>query len=659
MKTSPVRPRAVILGVTLGAFLCLATPYNNLYLGATPLAGGHFPLAPFVLAALLGLLVSAWSRLTGRKSLLRGPELLTVWILCVLMCGIAYTGLARTFFINLTALARFGSEGGRLGPELARLMPHGLAVTDPAAVEALYNGLPGGRDLSWLQALARTPWHSWAAPLAAWGVFVGLCFAVMVCLANLLGRQWVVAERMNFPLLRLPLLMAERLDKGGFASFFTDPYLLAGLFLPVALHTLNGLAFYIPSVPQIPTIIAAGPYFPRNGLLSGYQKLRICFYPAFVGFAFLAARQVSLSFWLFFLLGGLVSGALAWGGWQVPAQALGVAFGPGLAAPEDTQAIGAYGVFFLFIVWLARRHLWEVARQALRFRFGPPRPGEWFSAGLAFWGLVIGGAGLTAWCAWFGMPVVQTGLMLAMFFVVTLVASRIVCQGGVAYFTLAAAPMDGLTALLGSSFFAGTALLAGAVMQKMEFLDLRESLMPSLVHASKVSEQVSTRRLYFVGMVAALVVGAAVSLVAMLVLCHQVGLQGLSAQWETSTVLGVYENARRLVETPTGPNFWVIGFALAGAGVMALVMLAYQRFPWWPLHPLGYLTMYSSSMRILWFSFFLGWLCNQLTLRYGGMPLFVKVRMVFVGLIVGDFLMGGVFAVAGLFLGQSYQVLPG
>ncbi len=31
---------------------------------------------------------------------------------------------------------------------------------------------------------------------------------------------------------------------------------------------------------------------------------------------------------------------------------------------------------------------------------------------------------------------------------------------------------------------------------------------------------------------------------------------------------------------------------------------------------------------------------------------------IFIGLILGDFLMGGVFAAVGLFMGQSYQVLP-
>ncbi len=63
-------------------------------------------------------------------------------------------------------------------------------------------------------------------------------------------------------------------------------------------------------------------------------------------------------------------------------------------------------------------------------------------------------------------------------------------------------------------------------------------------------------------------------------------------------------------------------------------------------------------MRILWCSFFIGWICNALCMRYGGVVLFKKVRFIFIGLIIGDFLMGGIWALVGLFTDASYQVLP-
>ena len=102
----------------------------------------------------------------------------------------------------------------------------------------------------------------------------------------------------------------------------------------------------------------------------------------------------------------------------------------------------------------------------------------------------------------------------------------------------------------------------------------------------------------------------------------------------------------------------LIALALAGALVMLILVICYHRFYWWPIHPIGYLTAYSSAMRILWFSFFVGWVCNALCMRYGGVVLYKRLRLFFVGLIIGDFLMGGIWAVAGLFSDSSYLVLP-
>jgi hypothetical protein len=45
-------------------------------------------------------------------------------------------------------------------------------------------------------------------------------------------------------------------------------------------------------------------------------------------------------------------------------------------------------------------------------------------------------------------------------------------------------------------------------------------------------------------------------------------------------------------------------------------------------------------------------------MRYGGVVLYKRLRLFFVGLILGDFLMGGIWAVVGLFAGASYLVLP-
>ncbi|MFY9943971.1 MAG: DUF6785 family protein, partial [Desulfobacterales bacterium] len=308
--SSGIRPRAILIGVLLATAICALTPFNNVYRQATPLGGGHFPLAPFFILFWLTLLVAAAGRLAGRRVWLSGRELLVVWILMVLVSGIAYTGLARTFFINLTAPYHFANVENRWETVLQPLLPKALFPQEREAVTTLYNGLVGGRQMSWPTVVRQIPWHAWALPLATWGGFILLCYMVMLCLVNILSRQALANERMNFPLLRVPQLMEDALDEGRLGSFLTDRFLLSGMLLPVALHLLNGLHFYLPAVPQLPTLILAGPYFPRTGLFSGFYKLKIYIYPAFIGFAFLTSRQISFSFWLFFILGGLLGGLL-------------------------------------------------------------------------------------------------------------------------------------------------------------------------------------------------------------------------------------------------------------------------------------------------------------------------------------------------------------
>jgi hypothetical protein len=653
----PVRPRAFLLGIALAAAICAITPYQNVYKQGTPLGGGHFPLAPFFLFFWLTLFAGAAGRLF-KRAVLTGREVLTIWMLTVLVSGIAYTGLVRTFFLNLTAPFHFATVGNGWREVLQPLLPAAWFPGDEGAVKLFYNGLADGRRMGWLEVLGNIPWATWIGPLLVWGAFVLLCYGVMICLVTLLSRQWIRNERLNMPLLRVPRMMEEALDQHRLGGFLADRFLLAGLAIPVLLHLINGLAFYYPTVPQIPTLILAGPYFPKYGLFSGFHKLKIHIYPAFIGFAFLASRQISFSFWVFFVLGGLLFGLLSILGYNIPSAALGTTFGPTLSRPEETQMVGAYLVFFLFLIWLARHHLLAIIRAAAGRGDYSSDETEWMPAPVAFWGAVGGGLLVVLWLNYFGVPLAGSALIVATFFIFMLVASRVIVQGGVAYFTLTVAPIDGLLAFFGPGLFSRAGLVAAAVVQKVLFVDLRESLMPSLVHAAGVTHRTRNRRTVFGVMCLVLGLGLAVSFVAMLALCYKFGARELRLDWATRTVTTVYGNVVTLLEAPDQSREWVVLFSTIGGVVMLGLVICYHRFIWWPLHPVGYLTAYSSAMRILWFSFFVGWLCNSLCIRYGGVKLFRRLRLFFVGLIIGDFLMGGIWATVGLFTDLSYLVLP-
>ncbi len=656
--TSRIRVRAPLIGIVLAAVICLVTPLNNIYHKATPLGGGHFPLAPFFVFLVIGILVSLLSWVFRRRTLLNGSELLIIWIQMVIGSGIAYTGLARTFLINLTAPVHFATVSNQWLETFQPLLPSSLMPTDRDAIELLYNGLEGGRNMGWFEVARSIPWQAWVLPLLQWGFFILLCYLVMLFMINLISRQWIFNERLNFPLLKVPQLISYSIDSGGLGGLLRNRFLLVGLSIPICLHLVNGLNLYYPSIPQLPTLILAGSYFPKEGLLSGFYKLKIYLYPVFIGFAFLTSRQISFSFWFFFLAVGLLYGILNMMGYAIPASELGITFGPTLTRPEEMQMIGAYGVFFLFLAWLARHHLYEVTRQSLGLQ--PPREDvtEWFDVRLSFWGFILGMTLLTAWFVWQGMSIATASLLVCAFMMITLVATRIICQGGLAYFTLTAAPMDGISSLFGTKMFAGANGLLSAVSQKMLFVDLRESLMPTLLHAKKIHFGRGTPILLFSSLLLTLGVSVFCSILAMMTLCYRFGIRELDLEWANRTTLNVYENAYRMIVNPLPTGDGVYLFMVIGLAVMLILVLCYQRIYWWPIHPIGYLTAYSSAMRILWVSFFLGWLFNAVCMKYGGVALFRKMQFFFIGMIIGDLLMGGIWAIVGQFSYISYMVLP-
>ncbi|MCK5202424.1 MAG: hypothetical protein KAR15_01080, partial [Desulfobacterales bacterium] len=430
-----------------------------------------------------------------------------------------------------TAPYHFATVENRWSEVLHPLLPSSWYPQSKDAIVSVYNGLADGRQLGWFDILKQIQWDAWLPPLLTWTIFILLCYFVMVCLVNLLSKQPLYNERMNFPLLRVPFAMEEALDQTGLGRFFGNRFLIAGLMVPVCLHLLNGLGFYNPSIPQIPTLILVGKYFPKVGLLSGFFKLKIYLYPAFIGFAFLTSKQISFSFWVFFIMGTLLFGLLSVLGLNIPAAALGVTFGPTISRPEETQMIGAYIVFFLFLAWLARFHFIDIVRQGIGFKKEDNLESEWLSTRFSFWGFISGGLAIVIWCHYFGIPFLFSILVVFAFFMFTLVAMRVICQGGIAYFTLTAAPMDGLMAFFGPKVFTSLGILVAAVIQKVLFVDLRESLMPSLLHARKITGKASNNRFIFFAIAITLIAGIVISFLAMLALCYKFGMRELQLDW--------------------------------------------------------------------------------------------------------------------------------
>lgn len=111
---------------------------------------------------------------------------------------------------------------------------------------------------------------------------------------------------------------------------------------------------------------------------------------------------------------------------------------------------------------------------------------------------------------------------------------------------------------------------------------------------------------------------------------------------------------------PTKTNWVNLSFVITGAVGTGWLYWMRNQFVWWPFHPIGFIASPGEfALNNLWFSIFMGWTLKKILLGVGGLKTFQKSKPFFVGLVLGDCIIGGVWAIVGLVVGEGYTMLPG
>jgi hypothetical protein len=107
---------------------------------------------------------------------------------------------------------------------------------------------------------------------------------------------------------------------------------------------------------------------------------------------------------------------------------------------------------------------------------------------------------------------------------------------------------------------------------------------------------------------------------------------------------------RTWLEVPSEPDHVASG-AILGGFLFSLFLLAMRlRFLGWPFHPIGFAISSSWSINLVWTCLFTSWLVKLLMIRYGGLKLYRQALPFFLGLILGDCLVGSMWALIGIAL---------
>jgi hypothetical protein len=84
-----------------------------------------------------------------------------------------------------------------------------------------------------------------------------------------------------------------------------------------------------------------------------------------------------------------------------------------------------------------------------------------------------------------------------------------------------------------------------------------------------------------------------------------------------------------------------------------------MKIAWFPFHPVGYAVSSSWSMHRLWLPIFIAWIIKLMILRYGGLKLYRQALPFFLGVILGECIVGSFWTIWGIgFRIPSYAFWP-
>ena len=638
--TSPngVTLKSIFVGLIGSAFIALGIPYSEMVIqgshmgiwNTTPAAIFTFFLLVAVVNVLLGVI--------HRPLALTPSELAVAYIMMLIANTIPSRGFTSYLIPIMTSAYYYATPENNWAEVIHPYLPDWIVVQDSRAIWQLYEGSPEGS----------VPWGAWIGPLAYWLLFAITLYLVMVCMMVILRKQWVEHERLIFPMAQLPIAMIQDDERGSLIKpLFKNIPMWLGFAIPFIIASINALHNYYPFVPRI-RLGTSIPIFRRTAVIG------ISASPTMIGFSYFINRDIALGLCFFYLLNTIQRGILNITGLYGREEAMGI-FSSYTNPIIIHQAMGGMIVLVLMGLWVARGHLKAVFRKAFRGDPSVDDSGEILSYRAAVFGCIGGLLILTIWLWRSGIPLLIVPMLLFGSFVLFLTETRAIAEGGVAAMFPPTNGPDFVVSGVGSSVL-GPRGLAGLSFTYVWGTDILILLMAACANGLKLSDQiVHHKRRLFWAIMASIVVTLLLSTWVILTLAYKYGGINLEKFYFTRACQYPFEFMKRNVLSPSQPNVkgWI--HTGIGGGIMLGLTITRHRFLWWPFHPLGF--PISCVFGRMWFSVFLAWLTKGIILKYGGPRVYAKSRPFFLGLILGQLVVGGIWLIVDYFTGMTGNIV--
>ena len=583
--------RSCIIAALMSVSTTMVVNYVEYVVHASRMTLSHFPMGMLML--FLGLVLIVNPKLPRRYALSQ-IELVVVLAGGFVGGAIPSVGLTGYFLGAIAAPFYFATPENLWAQFFHPHIPTWLAPRNTnGALDMLFEGAPPGMHL---------PWHVWVVPVVCWMAFVLALFVASICMAVLLRKQWVVYERLTYPILR-PILDLTELRDSKLPRLFWIGFAVA-----FGILCWNMIGYFIPAFPEIPNI----RWGPWVGFERFFPKVWTRINMFTISFAYFANIDVLFSLWFFDLLFILRSGLL---------NRLGMNASSSVHASGDFawMPLGAFFVLVAWSLWTARFHLKGVWRSALGKPSDIDASDELMSYRTSFIGLAVSIIFAIFWLWRAGM-----GFGVACLFIVAILAlyigvSRIVSEVGLVFVSMPVGAQSFVMSSVGSQNLSASSLTTLAFTNAINAYG-KGLFMPAVTHGAKIADTCpkGDRRRVLGVMVLAFVCGTAASIVYTLYLGYTHGAYNFNDYPFTRYSRSGFSSVLSQMNNPAPPNTFRMTLFGVGAGMMALLTFLKYRFIGWPLHPIGFALAGSGTyMRYTVFSVFLAWAIKFVILRVG------------------------------------------
>ncbi len=548
-------------------------------------------------------------------------ELLTIYVMLAIASSLAGHDVLRVLIPMIPYAFWYATPENDWAHLFHRYIPDWIAVKDRTFLTEYYRG-----ETSLYQ------WEiveGWMTTTLTWGGFLCALVFVMVFINTLVRKQWTEHEKLSYPIIQLPL----ELTNVGKTGLLTNKMMWLGFGIAGAIDVLNGLHYLFPTVPSLGgRLYDLRPFFTQKPW-SAIGWTPVAVFPFAVGMAFFIPLDLSFSCWFFYLF---------WKAERIFGDALGIRGLPNFPF-TDEQSFGAYIGLFVIAIIATRKHLAQVARKIFK-----QRKGEDSDEPMSYLGMVLCLIGslmvIAIFCNAAGMSIWAIAVFFGIYYAISTAVTRMRAELGSPVHDL---HFIGPDEMMPRIF--GTRLLGPRNLTMLAYLfsfnrAYRGHPMPHILEGFKLAERtrISNRRL-LIAMCVAIVIGTFASFWAFYHISYIEGARN----WFAGRP---FNRLQSWLTSPRAPDIpasiaMCVGFLITG-----FLMIMRIRLFWWPFHPAGFAISSSWSMNVFWFSIFVSSVIKWIILKQGGMNLHRKLIPFFLGLILGEFVVGGVWSLIGITL---------